>query len=36
VAEGARNPEIKAELFRATRVALGVEPHRILVLPKKF
>lgn len=36
VAEGARNPQIKAELFRATRVALGVEPHRILVLPKKF
>jgi len=36
VAEGARNPKIKAELFRATRVALGVEPHKILVLPKKF
>ncbi|MEW6540211.1 MAG: hypothetical protein AB1402_01170 [Bacillota bacterium] len=36
VAEGARNPQIKAELFRATRVALGVEPHRILVLPKKL
>lgn len=36
VAEGARNPGIKAELFRATRVALGVEPHKILVLSKKF
>lgn len=36
VAEGARNPRVKAELFRATRVALGVEPHKILVLPKKF
>jgi stage III sporulation protein AG len=36
VAEGARDPAIKAELFRATRVALGVEPHKILVLPKKF
>jgi len=36
VAEGARDPQTKAELFRATRVALGVEPHRILVLPKKL
>ena len=36
VAEGARDPAIKAELFRATRVALGVEPHKILILPKKF
>lgn len=36
VAEGARDPHVKAELFRAVRVALGVEPHRILVLPKKF
>ncbi|MBE0466256.1 MAG: hypothetical protein IBX71_03415 [Candidatus Desulforudis sp.] len=36
VAEGARNPQIKAELFRAIRIALGVEPHKILVLPKKL
>lgn len=36
VAEGARNPEIKAEVFRAVRVALGVEPHKILVVSKKL
>lgn len=35
VAEGARNPHIKAKLFRAVQVALGVEPQRILVLPKE-
>lgn len=36
VAEGARDPGIKAELFRAVRVALGAEPHKILVVPKKY
>lgn len=33
VAEGARNPVIKASLFRAAQVALGVEPQKIFVLP---
>ena len=35
VAEGASDPEIKAELFRAVQVGLGVEPQKILVLSKK-
>ncbi|MEG6615895.1 hypothetical protein V6C27_05565 [Peptococcaceae bacterium 1198_IL3148] len=34
VATGASDPAIKTELFRAVRVALGVEPQKILVLPK--
>ncbi|MGQ9823408.1 MAG: hypothetical protein ACUVSK_00180 [Desulfotomaculales bacterium] len=33
VAEGAKDPVIKANLFRAAQVALGVEPQRIFVLP---
>lgn len=34
VATGASDPAIKTELFRAVRVSLGVEPQKILVLPK--
>lgn len=34
VAQGAKNPEIKARLFKAVQVALGIEPQKILVLPK--
>jgi len=33
VAEGASVPWVKASLFQAIQVALGVEPHRIIVLP---
>lgn len=36
VAEGARDPRIKAQLFQATQTALGVEAHKILVVPKKL
>lgn len=36
VADGAGDPEVKAEIFRAAEVALGVEAHRVLVLPKRF
>lgn len=36
VAEGARNPGIKAQLFHAVGTALGVEAHKILVVPKKL
>lgn len=35
VAEGASDPKVKAELFRATQVALGVEPHKVVVMAKK-
>lgn len=35
VADGAANPEVKAEIFRAVQVALGVEAHRVLVLPRQ-
>jgi len=34
VAQGAKSPEIKARLFKAVQVALGIEPQKILVLPK--
>ncbi|MEW6574655.1 MAG: hypothetical protein AB1374_13605, partial [Bacillota bacterium] len=34
VADGAADPVIKAQIFRAAQVALGVEAHRILVLPR--
>jgi len=33
VSSGAGNPQVKERLFEAVRVALGIEPHRILVLP---
>lgn len=33
VAEGAGDPRIKASLFRAAQVALGVEPQKVIVLP---
>lgn len=33
VAEGARNPQTKANLFQAVQVALGIEPQKIYVLP---
>jgi stage III sporulation protein AG len=35
VAEGAANSTIKAELFRAAQVLLGVPAHRVTVLPMK-
>lgn len=35
VAEGATNPRVKAELFRATQVALGIDPHKVIVMPRK-
>jgi len=33
VAEGAAQPRVKAKLFEAARVSLGVEPQKITVLP---
>jgi stage III sporulation protein AG len=33
VAEGAGDARVKAKLFEATRVALGIEPQKIMVLP---
>jgi stage III sporulation protein AG len=33
VAEGASEARVKAKLFEATRVALGIEPQKIMVLP---
>ncbi len=33
VAEGARDAGVRAKLFEATRVALGIEPQKIVVLP---
>ncbi|MDD3653718.1 MAG: hypothetical protein PHO01_05985 [Desulfotomaculaceae bacterium] len=35
VAEGARDSLVKAMLFEATRVSMGVEPQKILVLPRE-
>lgn len=35
VAEGANDPKVRAELFRAAQVALGVEPHKVIVMAKK-
>lgn len=35
VADGAGEPYVKASLFRATRVALGVAAHKIIILPKE-
>jgi len=34
VADGAADPDVKARIFHAARVALGVEAHRVLVLPR--
>lgn len=33
VAEGAGEARVRAKLFEATRVALGIEPQKIMVLP---
>lgn len=35
VAEGARMPQVKADLFRAVQVALGIQPHKIIVMNMK-
>lgn len=35
VADGAVNPQVKAELFRATQVALGVEPQKVVIMARK-
>jgi stage III sporulation protein AG len=35
VADGAKNPVVKSKLLQATRVALGLESHRIQVLPRE-
>lgn len=35
VAEGAGDAKVKGMLFQATKVAMGVEPQKILVLPKE-
>lgn len=35
VAEGAGNVKVKAMLFQATKVATGIEPQKILVLPRE-
>lgn len=35
VAEGAKDARVKAKLFEAVRVAMGIEAHKILVLPRE-
>ena len=35
VAEGASEPMVKADLFRAVQVALGIQPHKIVVMNMK-
>jgi len=35
VAQGASDPLVKARLFEAVQVALGVEPQKVLVLPRE-
>lgn len=35
VAEGARKPAVRAKLLQAVQVALGLDAHRIQVLPRK-
>jgi len=35
VAEGAGEPAVKAGLFRAVQVALGIQPHKIVVMNMK-
>ncbi len=34
VADGAIHPDVKDKIFQAARVALGVDAHRVLVLPR--
>lgn len=34
VAQGAKDPEIKGRLFKAVQVALGIEPQKVLILPR--
>lgn len=34
VADGASDPAVKAELFRAVQVGLGVEPQKIMIMAK--
>lgn len=34
IADGASDPEVKARLFTAVEVGMGVEPQKILVLPR--
>ncbi|MTI84163.1 MAG: hypothetical protein FH756_09675 [Firmicutes bacterium] len=33
IAEGASEPEVKARLFQAVQISLGVDPHKVIVLP---
>lgn len=33
VAQGAKSARVKADLFQAVQVALGVQPHKVVVLP---
>lgn len=33
VARGASRPEVRARLFQAVQVSLGVNPHKVIVLP---
>ncbi len=35
VAEGASEPMVKADLFRAVQVALGIQPHKIVIMNMK-
>ncbi|ABO49597.1 conserved hypothetical protein [Desulforamulus reducens MI-1] len=35
VADGANDPRVKAQLFRAAQVSLGVEPQKVIVMAKK-
>lgn len=35
VAQGAADPRVKAALFHAVQVALAVEPHKIVILPRE-
>ncbi|RDV82502.1 hypothetical protein [Ammonifex thiophilus] len=34
VADGAADPQVKEKLFRAVQVALGIEAHRVTILPR--
>lgn len=33
IAQGASNPEVKSRLFQASHISLGVDPHKVVVLP---